>query len=110
MSIPRLPDGSPDFNTIITDGVERVIPVINGQALGEVLAMMYSAGLRDGVEDIWYPIATAPKDGTVVWVYVAERDLLPAFQCICSYHPDAGWCVDELREVTHWRPLPGEPG
>ena len=57
----------------------------------------------------WWPIETAPKDGTVVWVYVAARkngvpEELPAFQCACAYHPDAGWCADELREVTHWMP------
>jgi len=22
-----------------------------------------------------------------------------------SYHPDAGWCVDELRQATHWMPV-----
>lgn len=62
----------------------------------------------------WKPIETAPKDGTVVWVYVAARsegvqEELPAFQTCCAYHPDAGWCADELREVTHWMPLLPEP-
>ena len=53
----------------------------------------------------WQPIETAPRDGTLVWVYTAERDGLPAFQGPCAYHPDAGWCADELREVTHWKPM-----
>ena len=62
----------------------------------------------------WKPIETAPKDGTVVWVDVAARsegvqEELPAFQTCCAYHPDAGWCADELREVTHWMPLLPEP-
>lgn len=57
----------------------------------------------------WNPIETAPKDGTEVWVYVAPREGLRGFQCVCAYHPDAGWCADELREVTHWMPLPEPP-
>lgn len=50
----------------------------------------------------WQPIETAPTDGTVVWVYTAANYDLPAFQGPCAYHPDAGWCTDELRIVTHW--------
>lgn len=54
---------------------------------------------------MWNPINTAPTDGTLVWVYTAAFDGLPTFQGPCSYHPDAGWCTDELRHVTHWIPL-----
>ena len=57
----------------------------------------------------WRPIETAPTDGTVVLVFAEERQGLPAFQCTAAYHEDAGWCVDELREVTHWMPLPPPP-
>ena len=57
----------------------------------------------------WRLIETAPTDGTVVLVFAAERDGLAAFQCTAAYHADAGWCVDELREVTHWMPLPPPP-
>lgn len=57
----------------------------------------------------WMPIETVPKDGTEVWVYLAEREGLPAFQTRCAWHPDAGWCACELREVTHWMPLPTPP-
>ena len=53
----------------------------------------------------WQPIETAKPDGSLVWVYVAAYDGLPAFQAVASYHPDTGWCVDELRDVTHWMPL-----
>ena len=53
----------------------------------------------------WQPIETAPRDGSLVWVYVAAYYDLPAFQTVCSYHEDAGWCADELRLVTHWVPL-----
>jgi hypothetical protein len=57
----------------------------------------------------WRPIETAPTDGTVVLVFAEERQGLPAFQCTAAYHEDAGWCVDELREVTHWMPLHPPP-
>jgi len=57
----------------------------------------------------WQPIETAPKDGTEVWVYVAEHDGLRAFQCACAWHPDAGWCACVLRDITHWMPLPAPP-
>lgn len=67
--------------------------------------------------DKWQPISTAPRDGTRVWLYVAGDTCgwedpamhLPPFQCEAAYHPEAGWCVDELREATHWRPLPPPP-
>lgn len=53
----------------------------------------------------WQLIETAPQDGTLVWVYVAAAHGLPAFQSVCAYHLDGGWCCDELRAVTHWKPL-----
>lgn len=51
------------------------------------------------------PIETAPKDGTEVWVFVAGREGLKSFECVCAYSDVAGWCSDELRPVTHWVPL-----
>lgn len=60
----------------------------------------------------WKPIETAPTDGTEVWVYVQGIGYgtgLKSFQCVCAYHPDAGWCADDIRTVTHWRPLPPPP-
>lgn len=53
----------------------------------------------------WQRIETAPKDGTLIWTYTAEAHGLPAFQSPCTFHPDAGFCTDELRPVTHWRPI-----
>lgn len=52
----------------------------------------------------WQPIDTAPLDG-LVRVYAPAYEGLPAIECTAEYHEDAGWCVDELRQVTHWRPL-----
>jgi hypothetical protein len=54
------------------------------------------------VADRWEPISTAPINGREVWVYAAEREGLPSFKCWCAYHPDAGWCADEIRIITHW--------
>jgi hypothetical protein len=58
----------------------------------------------------WQPIETAPRDGTTVQVYLPPKDGLPGFVTTCAWHPDAGWCADELREITHWAPLPEPPG
>ena len=65
----------------------------------------YLAALAEADRAGWQPIETAPRDGTLVWVYVAEREELPAFQAPCAWHEDAGWCCDELRPVTHWVPI-----
>lgn len=56
----------------------------------------------------WRLIDTAPLDAWVL-VYAASRDGLDGFICTARYHSDGGWCVDELREVTHWMPLPEPP-
>jgi hypothetical protein len=53
----------------------------------------------------WRPIAEAPLDPKLtIEVYAPARDGLNPLVTLCNYHPDAGWCVCELREVTHWRP------
>ena len=57
----------------------------------------------------WQPIETAPKDGTLVIVFAPSIYDLSEIVCVAAYHLDAGWCVDELREVTHWMPLPTPP-
>ncbi len=54
--------------------------------------------------DAWQPIATAPKDQQV-FVYVSPAHGLPGFVSIAAWHPEAGWCADELRQITHWMPI-----
>lgn len=67
------------------------------------------------IEQDWQPIEMAPRDGTEVLVYARvlhpERwgIHLDPMICAASYHPDAGWCVCEVRDATHWRPLPTPP-
>ena len=58
---------------------------------------------------LWLPIATAPTDGRCIVVYAPARDGLNEMVSLCSYHPDAGFCIDELREPTHWAPF-NRPG
>ena len=53
----------------------------------------------------WQPITTAPTDGTWIEVYAPGRAGLPPLTCPCAYHPDAGFCVDEIREPAWWRPI-----
>lgn len=59
----------------------------------------------------WQPIETAPEGNQWRWVivYAAPAHGLPGFVCPAQWHPDAGYCVDELRETTHWMPLPPPP-
>lgn len=57
----------------------------------------------------WKPIASAPTDGSEFVVYCPPKHGLPHLASICSYHPDAGFCVDELREPTLWTELPQAP-
>jgi len=56
----------------------------------------------------WHDISSAPQDIPVL-IYAEAAHGLPAFQAVAQWHPDGGWCVCELREATHWRPLPTPP-
>jgi hypothetical protein len=58
------------------------------------------------LDNIFQPIATAPKDGTEIIVYCPPAHGLPHMASICAWHEDAGFCVDELREPTMWTYLP----
>ena len=60
----------------------------------------------------WRDIATAPRDGREIIAYsqdVSGTTGLNPFVSLCAWHPDAGFCTCELREVTHWMPLPPPP-
>lgn len=57
----------------------------------------------------WKPIESAPTDGTLILVWCASRDGLPAMYSLCRYHPDGGFCVDELRYPTYRMELPEAP-
>jgi hypothetical protein len=50
-------------------------------------------------------MATAPRDRPII-VYCPEKHGLQAMASICEWHPDAGFCVDELREPTCWTEIP----
>ena len=71
-------------------------------------AMWDAAPVVDG----WQTIASAPRDQPI-WIYAPPFtdgcEKLPSIQCVCHWHPDAGFCVDELRSITHWRALPPPP-
>lgn len=58
----------------------------------------------------WFEIASwAPRDREIL-VWAPARDGLPAMYSVCRWHPDAGYCIDEIREPTYWRELPAPPG
>jgi hypothetical protein len=57
---------------------------------------------------MWQPIETAPKDKLII-VWAPPREGLSGFVTCCQWHEDAGFCVDEIRVPTHWRPMPLPP-
>lgn len=58
----------------------------------------------------WREIESAPKNGTLFLAYAeAGQHDLPPLYSLCAWHPDAGFCIDELREPTHWMSLPKPP-
>ena len=57
----------------------------------------------------WMPIETAPTDGTLLLVFAPSYEGLPSMYSLCAYHPDAGFCIDELRSPSHWRQIPAPP-
>lgn len=79
-------------NVVLSDPVERM-----RRNLAAALAVM------------WQPIETAPKDGTLFLAWAPSLHGLPAMYSLCAWHPDGGFCIDELREVTKWQPLPDPP-
>ncbi len=73
----------------------------------ETLTGKAAAMLRELLaEREWRDMDSAPRDGTQIIVWAAPMHGLPGFVTLAAYHPDAGWCVDELREATKWLPLP----
>ncbi len=49
----------------------------------------------------WRGISEAREDPDAwLWVYCPPHDGLPAMACPCRWHPEAGFCVDELRSPT----------
>lgn len=57
--------------------------------------------------DGWEPIETAPKDRPIRLFAPGVSDRwegdLGDLIAVCRWHPDAGFCVCELREPTHWQ-------
>ncbi len=54
----------------------------------------------------WTHIDEAPRDGRLIEVWAPRKNGLPGFISDCAWHPDAGFCVDELRKPVAWRAKP----
>ena len=70
--------------------------------IATALRTAHAAGLSER-DAGWQPIESAPRDGRVIWYYAPAREGLRAMQGLVAWHPDAGFCVDEIRVVTHWQ-------
>lgn len=72
----------------------------------------------------WQPIATAPKDGSVVLVWLGDADESErSFYCIDrtrmgaggwnfmrgKWRPETGLTFTVFVQPTHWMPLPSPP-
>lgn len=64
----------------------------------------------------WQPIETAPKDGTRVFLWLADEGF-PVLGAWIAWEKgdEPGWFLfemhsyDDLHDVTHWLPLPAAP-
>ena len=57
----------------------------------------------------WKPIdGNTPKDRLIL-VYAPCCDGLGDLITTCLWHDDAGFCIDMIREPTHWADLPTLP-
>lgn len=74
----------------------------------------YKAALLETGAGKWEPIETAPKDGTIVWVFEPAEET-PGYQTSAFYGPEPlkwlewnnGW--GRRIEPTYWQPLPNPP-
>lgn len=59
----------------------------------------------------WSDISKAKQDGTryLMWSEDVRNVGLPPFMSVCAWHPEAGFCTDELREPTKFMELPSPP-
>jgi hypothetical protein len=57
----------------------------------------------------WQPIETAPKDRLIIVFAPGDdpnfHEPLTDLVSLCQWHEDAGFCVCELRNPTHWAPF-----
>lgn len=57
----------------------------------------------------WMPIDDLTPRGHPILVYAPAAHGLPGMIGICQWHPDAGFCIDDLRRPTIWTSLPYVP-
>lgn len=93
-------------STITREATERV----QRTDVQRIFAQRTAADMVVEIVEDWQPIETAPHDRLIL-VYAPGIPTmhLPSITCTCMWHEDAGFCVDELREPTHWMPLPEPP-
>jgi len=74
-----------------------------GTALREAAALLAADANR------WKPIATAPKDRTILLGYDYEGHLFTASSGYWTETNGGGWVRQCLFQPTHWQPLPAPP-
>ena len=50
---------------------------------------------------VWKTMESAPRD-KFIWVWCPAYEELDEIVCLCRWHEEAGFCVDELRTPMLW--------
>lgn len=86
--------------------LNRLEEMPNAPSFEDELDALLCAALEAAEAAAWRPIEEAPRDGTLILVWAPGREGLPPMFSLCRYHPDTGFCIDELREPTLFRRVP----
>lgn len=122
--VQALVDGVKALSALALPGEEEAVQAIENPVKRHEAALQLLGALRERQRhsDEWQPIATAPKDGTRIfvmgappeWLFpiVVEWDDLLDNGCSAWWRHsdpslDALYGVDS--SITHWRPLPPPP-
>ena len=88
---------------VIADYIRLWAPMENPAHAGDILAALRTAGFV--IEQDWQPIATAPRDGREVLLWVHGIYVIGWYHRGEWRHGPKGYAVSP----THWRPLPTPP-
>lgn len=108
-------DGIPGVLGLEVEFINRVLRVVRG----EIRQCRARHGKKAAASPQWQPIATAPKDGTQVWLWWDKKRRLGRWH-EAENPPSIGgrfanWLTDDKGSVsavtkpTHWMPLPAPP-
>lgn len=89
---------------------ERLEDILSGWSDGGLSDQLRKACQELSVENThqWQTIESAPKDREILVYAPSYQDLRPLIS-VCKWHDSAGFCIDELRQPSHYCELPEPP-